>query len=132
MATGTFVDIIAWQKAHSFTLSVYNITKSFPKEDLFGLTSQFRRAAVSIEANIAEGYRRMGAKDKLHFFNIAQGSLEECRCYIILSRDLSYCTDDIASELTSIIEETSRYLNSYSKAVVKNNGINKTDRQTDN
>lgn len=79
-----------WQKAHKFVLSVYKNTASFPKEELFGLTSQFRRAAVSIAANIAEGYKKKGTKDKLRFFNISQGSIEECRYYLILSRDLNY------------------------------------------
>ena len=77
MATFSFENIIAWQKAHQFVLRVYLITKQFPKDELFGLTSQFRRAAVSIEANIAEGYKKLGKADKLRFLNIAQGSLEE-------------------------------------------------------
>jgi four helix bundle protein len=64
----TFEDLIAWQKAHEFTLAVYRITKTFPKEELFGITSQFRRAAVSIAANIAEGYKKLGKADKLRFF----------------------------------------------------------------
>lgn len=117
MPTDTFESVIAWQRAHAFTLRVYSLTRSFPKEELFGLVSQFRRAAVSIEANIAEGYRRFGTKDKLHFFNIAQGSLEECRCYTILSRDLGFCSHDEYSSLTALLEETSRFLNSYSNAV---------------
>ena len=83
----SFENIIAWQKAHAFVMLVYRVTKHFPKDEIFGLTSQFRRAAVSIEANIAEGYKKLSKADKLRFFNISQGSLEECRDYIILSRD---------------------------------------------
>ena len=92
MAMGTFgfENIIAWQKAHEFVLNVYKATRDFPKEERFGLTSQFRRAAVSIEANIAEGYKKLGKADKLRFMNIAEGSLEECRDYMVLARDLGY------------------------------------------
>ena len=86
----SFENIIAWQKAHAFVLFVYRVTRHFPKDEIFGLTSQFRSAAVSIEANIAEGYQKLSKADKLRFFNISQGSLEECRDYIILSRDLDY------------------------------------------
>ena len=69
MALYGFENVIAWQKAHAFVLSVYRLTKAFPKEELFGLTSQFRRAAVSIEANIAEGFKKIGKADKLRFLN---------------------------------------------------------------
>ncbi|HEY0041523.1 MAG TPA: four helix bundle protein, partial [Flavisolibacter sp.] len=80
----TFEDLVVWQKAHAFTLTVYKITDAFPRYEIYGLTSQFRRAAVSIAANIAEGYRKKGTKNKLNFLNIAHSSLEECRYYIIL------------------------------------------------
>jgi four helix bundle protein len=84
----SFKDLIVWQKAHEFVLSVYQLTGSFPKDELYGLTSQFRRAAVSIPANISEGFKKKGNPDKVRFMNIAQGSLEECRYYLILSNDL--------------------------------------------
>ena len=80
--TYTFENVVAWQKAHVFVLLVYRITKSFPSDELYGLTSQFRRAAVSIEANIAEGYKKISKADKLRFMNISQGSMEECRDYV--------------------------------------------------
>ena len=83
--TQSFEEVFAWKKAHAFVLLVYKITKGFPDDERFGLTSQFRRAAVSIEANIAEGYRKIGKPDKLRFFNISEGSLSECKDYIILS-----------------------------------------------
>lgn len=69
-----FEDLIVWQKAHQFVLDVYQLTKSFPREELYGLSSQFRRAAVSIAANIAEGFKKRGRADKVRFMNIAQGS----------------------------------------------------------
>ena len=86
----TFEDLIVWQKAHAFVLSIYSFSGTFPKHEIFGLTSQFRRAAVSIPANIAEGFRKKSNKDKIRFYNIAQGSLEECRYYLILANDLGY------------------------------------------
>ena len=86
----TFQDLIVWQKAHAFTLSVYQCTENFPKHEMYGLISQFRRAAVSIAANIPEGYKKKDYKNKLNFLNIAHSSLEECRYYIILSKDLNY------------------------------------------
>ena len=92
--TNTFEDIIAWQRARIFIKHVYIITKKFPDDEKFGLTSQFRRAAIPIAGNIAEGYKRIGRDDKLRFFNYSQGSLEECRCYIILANDLDYITTD--------------------------------------
>ncbi len=84
-ATSTFVDLRMWQLAHSFVLEMYTLTATYPKNEIFGLVSQFRRAAISIPANIAEGYKRLSESEKLRFFNIAQSSLEECRYYIILS-----------------------------------------------
>jgi len=74
----SFKDLIVWQKAHRFVLEVYEATKNFPKNEIYGLTSQFRRAAVSIAANIAEGFKKRGKRDKINYLNIAQGSLEEC------------------------------------------------------
>ena len=121
--TFSFEQIKAWQKAHEFTLLVYQITKSFPKEELFGLTSQFRRAAVSIEANIAEGYKKLSKADKLHFLNISEGSLAECRNYIILSSDLEYINEEQYSELYYAIEEASKLLIAYSAGIINNNGI---------
>ena len=99
----TFQNILAWQKAYDFVLDVYKYTKSFPESEKYGLMSQFRRAAVSIIANIAEGYKKMGKADKLRFMNISQGSLEECRCYVILSRDLGYIDNEVYNILYSKI-----------------------------
>ena len=114
-STKSFTDLIVWQKAHQFVLNIYNLTKEFPKEELFGLTSQFRRAAVSIPANIAEGYRKKGSLDKVRFFNIAEGSLEECKYYLILSNDLNYSKSKKEFELA---EEIGKLLNSYSKKIL--------------
>ena len=118
-----FEDILAWQKAHAFVLLVYRVTGHFPEVERFGLISQFRRAAVSIEANIAEGYKKLSKADKLRFFNISQGSLEECRDYIILSRDLDYISQIEFEELHTGLVTTSKFLNSYCEAIVNNNAL---------
>ena len=101
---------MVWQKAHQFVLSVYRITADFPKTEIYGLTSQFRRAAVSIPANIAEGFKKKTKPDKARFLNIAQGSLEECRYYLILAKDLNYGN---VSDMVRLHEEVSKLLESY-------------------
>ena len=111
----SFVDLLVWQKAHSFLLTVYRLTGAFPRHEVFGLTSQFRRAAVSIPANIAEGFRRRGTSDKARFFNIAQASVEECRYYLILARDLKYADTQEANRL---IQEVSKLLDAYIKSIL--------------
>ncbi|WP_047444813.1 four helix bundle protein [Alistipes sp. ZOR0009] len=115
--TKTFEELKAWQRAHRFTLDVYKISESFPKREDFCLTNQFRRAAISIAANIAEGYKKKGKLDKLRFFNMSQGSLEECRYYLILSKDLNYITEDEKGRLLELLNDSSRLLNSYCKAI---------------
>ena len=112
----SFKDLLVWQKAHEFVLAVYKSTESFPLSEQYGLTSQFRRASVSISANIVEGYKKKGQKDKLRFFNIAQGSLEECRYYIILANDLKYINNE--DELNDKIKEVSKMLNSYCRTIL--------------
>ena len=121
--TYTFENVVAWQKAHIFVLLVYRITKCFPSDELYGLTSQFRRAAVSIEANIAEGYKKISKADKLRFMNISQGSMEECRDYILLARDLYYISDTDFSDLRDALEDASKMLYLYCNGIINNNGI---------
>lgn len=111
--TNNFKDILAWQKAHAFVLLVYQVTRNYPSTERYGLCSQFQRAAVSIPANIAEGYRRDGMNDKLRFYNIVQGSLEECRYYVLLSKDLEYIDVATHDEMLKAVEDTSRLLNAY-------------------
>lgn len=86
----TFEDLTAWQKAHALILLVYKLSHSFPIEELYSLTSQIRRSAVSIPSNIAEGFNRFGQADKIRFYNIAQASTEETRYQLILAHDLGY------------------------------------------
>ena len=124
MATFTFQNILAWQKAHEFTRLVYEITKDFPEDEKFGLTSQFRRAAVSIGANIAEGYKKLSKADKLRFLNIAEGSMAECMNYIILSKDLNIINDIQYDRLKDAIDTAGKLLTAYSNGIINNNGIN--------
>lgn len=111
----TFRDLIGWKKAHEYVLSVYSFSKSFPREEMYGLSSQMRRAAISIAANIAEGFRKRGRADKVRFMNIAEGSIEESRYYLILAQDLGYGQTD---NLMNRLEESSRLLHGYSKAIL--------------
>ncbi len=85
-----FEQLKVWQEAHSLVLKVYAVTSTFPSDQKYGLISQMQRAAVSVPANIAEGFKRRSGPDKMHFYNMAQGSLEELRYYFILCRDLGY------------------------------------------
>lgn len=119
----SFKDLECWQQAHEFVKAVYSVTKQFPEDELYGLTSQFRRAAVSIAANICEGYRKLSRADKLRFLNIAQGSLEECRYYIILSNDIEYIDNAMRDKLEYLLNGTSWKLNGYAEAIGKNKGI---------
>jgi four helix bundle protein len=111
----SFEDLIVWQKSHQLTLFVYRVTTGFPKTELYGLVSQMRRAAVSVPANIAEGFKRRKNPDKARCMNIAQGSLEEVRYYFLLSRDLGYLKDIERSR----IDEVARLLNAYIQSVLR-------------
>lgn len=119
----SFENIIAWQKAHQFTLLVYKITRYYPDDERFGVVSQFRRAAVSIGANIAEGYKKLGKADKLRFLNISEGSLAECENYIVLSRDLEFVDEDNYALLHNAAEEVGRLLTAYSNGIINNSGL---------
>jgi four helix bundle protein len=105
-----FEDLFVWQKAHQLVLSIYKATKEYPKSELYGLVSQVRRAAVSVPANIAEGFKKKSKAEKVHFLTIAYGSLEEVRYYLILSHDLKYCD---TSEMKKLAEEVSKLLALY-------------------
>jgi four helix bundle protein len=113
-----FQDLIVWQKAHQFVLAVYRITDAFPKSEIYGLTSQRRRAAVSIPANIAEGFKKAGKADKARFLNRAQASLEESRYYLLLAQDLEYGD---CSTIIKQIEEVSKLRSAYCRTIQKSN-----------
>ena len=104
-----------WQKAHTWVLAVYRMSEGFPAKENYALTSQLRRAAMSVPANVAEGFKKRGARDKLRFFNIAQGSLEESRYFLILARDLGYAD---VREAQGQLEEVSRLLEAYYRTIL--------------
>jgi len=114
-AARSFRDLLVWRKAHEFTLAVYTFTAGFPKAETYGLALQMRRAAVSVPANIDEGFRRRGKPEKARFMNIAEGSLEESRYYLILAHDLGYGD---TQALMATLEEISRLLNAYAAAIL--------------
>jgi len=111
----SFRDLIVWRKAHELALAIYRFTGSFPRQETYGLSSQMRRAAVSIPANIAEGFRERGRADKARFMNTAEASLEESRYYLILAQDLGYGE---TGKLMTVLEEVSRLLNAYARALL--------------
>jgi four helix bundle protein len=111
----TFRDLGVWQKSHALVLDVYKLTRRLPKEELFGLVSQMRRAAVSVPANIAEAFKRRGKADKARQLNIAQGSLEELRYFFILCADLSYLPVEPVGDR---LDEVARMLGSYTQTIL--------------
>ena len=94
----TFEDLIVWRKAHELALGVYEVTAKFPKEEIFGLTAQVRRSAVSVPSNIVEGFTRRGKSDKLKFYNYSDASLEEMRYQLMLGNDLGFADTTILQE----------------------------------
>ena len=116
MLIKTFRDLIAWQKAHELTLNIYKASDKFPKTESFGLTSQMRRCAVSIPSNIAEGFKRRTKNDSIHFYNIAEGSLEELKYQLLLAKDLRYISEDEYSEINNLSNEVGKLINGWIKA----------------
>jgi four helix bundle protein len=115
-----FQALLVWQKAHALVLAVYRFTDAFPAKEVYTLTSQSRRAAISVPANIAEGFKKKGPADKLRFLNIAQGSLEECGYYLILAGDLGYGD---GTALLLRLDEVSRLLDAYSRSLARNHNL---------
>ena len=114
--SSSFENLIMWQKMHKIVLDIYKMTNSFPKSELFGITGQIRRSAVSVAANIVEGFSKKGKADKLRFFNIAEGSLEETNYFLLLIKDLGYSeTDDMRQK----VKEVGRMLKGYIGAIKK-------------
>jgi four helix bundle protein len=111
-----FEDLLVWQKSHALVLRVYQTSRRFPREETYGLTAQCRRAAVSVPANIAEGFKKRGRADKARFINVAEASLQEVRYYFVLARDLGYPTDP---KLAEEFEEVARMLSAYADSILR-------------
>jgi len=116
----TFRDLIAWQKAHKMVLEVYRRTKCFPVEEKYGLVSQIRRSASSVATNIVEGFKRRSDKEYSYFLNMSEGSLEETKYHLILSRDLGYINVDEFSAVENLCDEVGRLLYGLRRKVLSN------------
>ena len=113
----SFKDLIVWQESHHFVLEIYKLTQVFPHDERYGLTSQMRRAAVSIPANIVEGFGRSGKKDKVRFFNIAEGLIQECHYFLLLSKELNYHNN---TKLIGDLNKIGKMLKGYIKRIKTN------------
>jgi four helix bundle protein len=120
MEEKAFRKLIVWKRAHAMTLVVYKASEKFPKHEMFGLTSQIRRSASSVEANIAEGYALGSSANYLRHLNIAVGSLAETECHLEIAHDLGYLPDTEYSQIGDFARETG-YLLSRLKASIERN-----------
>ena len=118
MDVKTFRDLVVWKKSHALVLEIYKTTQAFPKEERFGLIAQIRKSASSIQTNIVEGQKRKSTKDYLHFLNIADGSLEETKYHLILSKDLGYLNDQQYLSLNESCDEIGRMLAGLQKSLI--------------
>jgi four helix bundle protein len=112
-----FEDLVVWQRAMLLVREIYGITRSFPSDERFGLTSQLRRAAVSIPSNIAEGHERRSTADYIRFVSIAEGSLAEARTQLLIARDLGYCSDSHIEPTMRELDEIRRMLNALRRSL---------------
>ena len=113
----SFTDLITWKEGHKLVLMIYKITKSFPKEEKFGLVSQLRRAAVSITSNIAEGFSRKSDKEKTQFYLMAKGSLTEIQNQILIAKDVAYIGKKEFNELADQTIKVNKLLSGLIKKV---------------
>lgn len=116
-----YTNLLVWKESHKLVLKIYNITEKFPQNEMYGLVSQIRRAAVSIPSNIVEGKSRGSQKDLLRFLMISRGSLEEVKYQILLSKDLEYISENEYNEIKEITENVGKLLNGFINSI-KNNG----------
>lgn len=119
----TFTDLDAWKEAHKLVLIIYKITKIFPKEEMFGLTNQMRRAVISITSNIAEGFSRNSFKEKLQFYSMAQGSLTEVQNQLLAAKDIGYITEEDFNNIAEQSVKAHKIINGLikkSKLIIEN------------
>lgn len=105
-----FKDIIAWQRAHKLAVAIYKVTVSFPKTEQFGLTNQVRRASVSVVSNLAEGFGRRTSADRVHFYDMARGSLHETQAQLLIAKDVGFLSEDLYVRLEEMSTETHKVL----------------------
>ena len=117
MAVQSYRQLIAWQKAMELVKQIYELTKTFPKEEIYGLTSQIRRAAISVPSNIAEGQGRDSTKEFLHHLSIAYGSLMEAETQILIAESLAYLKSDHSISILEKAAETGRLINGLSRSL---------------
>lgn len=113
----SFTDLIAWKEGHKLVLSVYTLTRSFPREELYSLTDQIRRAVVSITSNIAEGFSRQGAKEKIQFYYMALGSLTEVQNQLLVAKDLNYLKKEDFNNIANQTVKVSKLTNGLIKSL---------------
>ena len=110
MANKQFTDMTVWQDSHKLALNIYKATRQFPRDELFGLTSQVRRAAVSVPSNLAEGFNRLSLKEKVQFYSISMGSVSEVQSQLMLAKDLGYLSPDELTNLLILSESVHKQL----------------------
>lgn len=112
----SYKELLIWQKGIKIVVSIYKLTKDFPKEEMYALTSQLKRASVSVPSNIAEGFGRQTDKSFNHFLNISRGSLNEIETQLIIAKELDFVLDvNLFNEILFLIEEESKMINAFSK-----------------
>ena len=115
----SFTDLIAWRKGHQLVLAVYKSTNEFPKKEIFALTNQMCRCAVSITSNIAEGFSRKGIKEKIQFYHMSLGSLTELQNQLLIARDIDYLSKNEFTELADQTVEVSKLINGLVRSLKK-------------
>lgn len=113
----SFTDLDAWKEGHVLVLMIYKITKQFPKDELFALTSQMRRCAVSITSNIAEGFSRQSSKEKIQFYSISLGSITELQSQLLIARDIGYLTKEQFQEMAQQSVKTHKISNGLVRSI---------------
>src|SRR3989344_5414560 len=115
--TTSFTQLFAWQEGHVLVLSIYQIVKTFPRDELFALTSQMRRAAISITSNIAEGYSRKSYKEKIQFYYMSLGSLTELQNQLYIAKDIEYLSKEKFNEIAAKTVHVSKLVNGLIKSL---------------
>lgn len=114
-----FYDLEVWQEAHRLVIEIYIMTRNFPKEEMWGITNQLRKAASSVTANIAEGFERFYYKDKIRFYYQSRGSIAEVQTFLLLARDLAYINTETCKKFSEEAVTTRKLLNGLIRSVGK-------------